>query len=52
MACNQIYEIIEKDDGSSLWSHLYDILMFCDAVYWSSVTLTTVEFRPLRMRKN
>ena len=28
MTRKQIYEIIEKDDGSSVWSHLYDVFMF------------------------
>ena len=28
MTRKQIYEIIEKDDGSNLWSHLYDVFMF------------------------
>lgn len=24
-----IYTIIEKDDGSNIWSHVYDVFMFC-----------------------
>ena len=28
MTRKQIYEIIEKDDGSNVWSHLYDVFMF------------------------
>lgn len=28
MTRKQIYTIIEKDDGSSLWSHIYDVFMF------------------------
>ena len=29
MSRKQLYEIIEKDDGSNVWSHIYDIFMFC-----------------------
>lgn len=29
MTRKQIYQIIEKDDGSNLWSHIYDIFMLC-----------------------
>ncbi|MBQ0018716.1 MAG: ion transporter [Clostridiales bacterium] len=29
MTRKQIYQIIEKDDGSSFWSHIYDIFMLC-----------------------
>lgn len=28
MTRKEIYEIIEKDDGSNVWSHLYDVFMF------------------------
>ena len=28
MTRKQIYEIIEKDDGSNVWSHIYDVFMF------------------------
>lgn len=28
MTRKDIYIIIEKDDGSSVWSHLYDVFMF------------------------
>lgn len=28
MTRKQIYEIIEKDDGSNVRSHLYDVFMF------------------------
>lgn len=28
MTRKQIYEIIEKDDGSNVWSHLYDVFMY------------------------
>ena len=27
MTRKQIYQIIEKDDGSSFWSHIYDVFM-------------------------
>lgn len=29
MTRKQLYQIIEKDDGSNLWSHIYDVFMFC-----------------------
>ena len=29
MTRKQIYAIIEKDDGSNIWSHVYDVFMFC-----------------------
>ena len=29
MTRKEIYTIIEKDDGSNIWSHLYDVFMFC-----------------------
>ncbi len=29
MTRKEIYEIIEKDDGSNIWSHIYDVFMFC-----------------------
>lgn len=29
MTRKQIYQIIEKDDGSSFWSHIYDVFMLC-----------------------
>ena len=32
MTRKQIYEIIEKDDGSSVWSHLYDVFMFGSSI--------------------
>jgi len=28
MTRKHIYEIIEKDDGSNIWSHIYDVFMF------------------------
>ncbi len=32
MTRKQIYEIIEKDDGSNIWSHIYDVFMFCTII--------------------
>jgi len=32
MTRKQIYAIIEKDDGSNVWSHLYDVFMFCTII--------------------
>ena len=32
MTRKQIYAIIEKDDGSSIWSHVYDGFMFCTII--------------------
>ena len=32
MTRRQIYNIIEKDDGSNIWSHLYDVFMFCTII--------------------
>lgn len=29
MTRKDIYTIIEKDDGSNIWSHIYDVFMFC-----------------------
>lgn len=29
MTRKQIYQIIEKDDGTSFWSHIYDVFMLC-----------------------
>lgn len=29
MTRKQLYQIIEKDDGTSLWSHIYDVFMLC-----------------------
>lgn len=28
MTRKEIYTIIEKDDGSNIWSHIYDVFMF------------------------
>ena len=32
MTRKDIYTIIEKDDGSSIWSHVYDVFMFCTII--------------------
>ena len=32
MTRKQIFEIIEKDDGSNIWSHIYDVFMFCTII--------------------
>lgn len=32
MTRKQIYAIIEKDDGTNVWSHLYDVFMFCTII--------------------
>ena len=29
MTRKEIYAIIEKDDGTNIWSHVYDVFMFC-----------------------
>lgn len=46
MTRKQIYEIIEKDDGSNVWSHLYDVFMFA-CIILSVVPLMFWEFRPI-----
>lgn len=32
MTRKDIYTIIEKDDGSNIWSHVYDVFMFCTII--------------------
>lgn len=32
MTRKEIYTIIEKDDGSNIWSHIYDVFMFCTII--------------------
>lgn len=32
MTRKDIYTIIEKDDGSNIWSHIYDVFMFCTII--------------------
>lgn len=29
MTRKELYQIIEKDDGTNIWSHIYDVFMFC-----------------------
>ena len=40
MTRKEIYEIIEKDDGSNVWSHLYDVFMFVIIILRLCATLT------------
>ena len=49
MTRKQIYEIIEKDDGSNIWSHIYDVFMFCTIIlsvvplmFWDEIKTTYV----------
>ena len=46
MTRKQIYEIIEKDDGSNVWSHLYDVFMFATIIL-SVVPLMFWDYRPI-----
>ena len=46
MTRKQIYEIIEKDDGSNVWSHLYDVFMFVTIIL-SVVPLMFWDYRPI-----
>ena len=46
MTRKQLFDIIEKDDGSSVWSHLYDVFMFA-CIILSVVPLMFWEFRPI-----
>lgn len=46
MTRKQIYEIIEKDDGSNVWSHLYDVFMFATIIL-SVVPLMFWDHRPI-----
>ena len=32
MTRKEIFTIIEKDDGSNIWSHIYDVFMFCTII--------------------
>ena len=32
MTRKDIFTIIEKDDGSNIWSHIYDVFMFCTII--------------------
>lgn len=42
----QIFEIIEKDDGSNVWSHLYDVFMFV-IIILSVVPLMFWDYHPV-----
>lgn len=46
MTRKQIYEIIEKDDGSNVWSHLYDVFMFVTIIL-SVVPLMFWDYYPI-----
>lgn len=46
MKRKQIYEIIEKDDGSNVWSHLYDMFMFV-VIILSVVPLMFWDYHPI-----
>lgn len=42
----KIFEIIEKDDGSNVWSHLYDVFMFV-IIILSVVPLMFWDYHPI-----
>lgn len=46
MTRKAIYVIIEKDDGSNVWSHLYDVFMFV-VIILSVVPLMFWDYRPI-----
>ncbi len=46
MTRKQLYEIIEKDDGNNIWSHLYDVFMYITIIL-SVVPLMFWEHRPV-----
>ena len=46
MKRKQIYEIIEKEDGSNVWSHLYDVFMFVTIIL-SVVPLMFWDYYPI-----
>ena len=46
MTRKQIFEIIEKDDGSNVWSHLYDVFMFV-IIILSVVPLMFWDYHPV-----
>lgn len=46
MTRRQIFEIIEKDDGSNVWSHLYDVFMFVIIII-SVVPLMFWDYHPI-----
>lgn len=45
MTRKKIFEIIEKDDGSNVWSHLYDVFMFV-IIILSVVPLMFWDYHP------
>ena len=46
MTRQQIYTILEKDDGSNVWSHLYDVFMFVTIIL-SVVPLMFWDYYPI-----
>ena len=46
MTRKQFFEIIEKDDGSNVWSHLYDVFMFV-IIILSVVPLMFWDYHPI-----
>ena len=46
MTRKQIFDIIEKDDGSNIWSHIYDVFMFATIIL-SVVPLMFWDFHPI-----
>ena len=46
MTRKQIFEIIEKDDGSNIWSHLYDVFMFA-IIILSVIPLMFWDYHPI-----
>lgn len=46
MTRKQLYEIIEKDDGNNLWSHLYDVFMLV-VIILSVVPLMFWDYHPM-----
>ena len=46
MTRKDIYTIIEKDDGSNIWSHLYDVFMFC-CIILSVIPLMFWDYHPI-----
>lgn len=45
MTRKELYNIIEKDDGENIWSHIYDVFMFCIIII-SVVPLMFREYHP------
>lgn len=46
MTRQQLYTILEKDDGSNVWSHVYDVFMFVTIIL-SVVPLMFWDYRPI-----